>query len=461
MTFKLGENRSVLMIVNDKQIDRRVLAHSQTLSDNGFTVTVICDEAPENAQQKSERSYPDIKVVRTTPQHGAPLDPEVDIEKIGEIARQLPQFAWAKLFPGFTELLVEACKHKVDIIVANDLPQLAIGIIAARLHGAKLLYDAHELYPEQEFPEQTKELFTDMERQLIHCADAVSVVNESIGQLMFERYPCKKPVVLLNSVSMRGRKKLAGDKHLHKRLHIPSEKKILLYQGNLALEARNLECLVEAIALLSRDDIALVLMGADPSGQARPGLSAIAEKDGTLDKTVFFSDEIPQEELIDVTASASAGIIPYTATSLNNLYCTPNKLFEFIAAGVPILANPLPELQKFIAGNGFGLNTSMRTSKEMAAAIENLFSSQYETFRSNLRKKQASFLWEAQEETILQIHSELLKDHTEKNLANARSLHTAICNILRENPVAAKEALTKVLGSLESDLMKQGVHNSQ
>ena len=51
-------------------------------------------------------------------------------------------------------------------------------------------------------------------------------------------------------------------------------------------------------------------------------------------------------------------VVPYQATCLNNFICTPNKMFEYIAAGLPILANDLPEMRKFIAGydigHGFG-----------------------------------------------------------------------------------------------------------
>ena len=63
---------------------------------------------------------------------------------------------------------------------------------------------------------------------------------------------------------------------------------------------------------------------------------------------IHFLDPVSQDELLSWTAGADIGIVPYPPIDLNSRLCTPNKLFEFIVAEVPILANDLPELRRFV-----------------------------------------------------------------------------------------------------------------
>ena len=63
---------------------------------------------------------------------------------------------------------------------------------------------------------------------------------------------------------------------------------------------------------------------------------------------------MPQNELASWSAGASLGAIPYENTGLNHLYCTPNKLWEYPNAGVPILCTALEEMQSLVEENGIG-----------------------------------------------------------------------------------------------------------
>ena len=106
---------------------------------------------------------------------------------------------------------------------------------------------------------------------------------------------------------------------------------------------------------------------------------------------------VPQSELLQHSASADVGIIPYPHVDLNSYYCTPNKLFEFIQARLPILANDSPELRRFVHDEGFGLVKPMHSIKEIASAIDCAFASDlYLNWKQKLNEKYNAFTWHVQ-----------------------------------------------------------------
>jgi len=153
-------------------------------------------------------------------------------------------------------------------------------------------------------------------------------------------------------------------------------------------------------------DVDLVMMG---PGDFAEKLKQKAASSGLLDKRIYFLPAVPQSELLQHSASADIGIIPYPHVDLNSLYCTPNKLFEFIAAALPMLANDSPELNRFVREQGFGMTRRMNTPKAIAAAIDGAFASpEHSTWRNNLRKHRHAFAWKAQKTGYVQRMNALL-----------------------------------------------------
>jgi glycosyltransferase involved in cell wall biosynthesis len=109
-------------------------------------------------------------------------------------------------------------------------------------------------------------------------------------------------------------------------------------------------------------------------------------------------------------AHVHLGIIPYSGRELlNNFYCTPNKLFEFIEAEIPICANNLPELRQIIMAHGIGGVYSMEGSEAIAKAIEDCRRrhTRGEFTPSALRAARDKFAWENQGKKLLQLYSSL------------------------------------------------------
>ena len=108
---------------------------------------------------------------------------------------------------------------------------------------------------------------------------------------------------------------------------------------------------------------------------------------------VFYHLAVTQDILLEYTCPADAGIIPYLAQDKGAYYCTPNKMFEFMVAGLPILASDMPELKRFISGQGIGLNRKMIDHLDIAAALNDFFDMDWHGFGNRSQMIAGRFIW--------------------------------------------------------------------
>ena len=390
--------RTATMLVPDDRIDRRVLLSGRSLSQAGWRITVIAAPYPEPFDQ-DQLDFPELQIVRVDTGRGVLIPPEA----LPGNRRHSP--AWRDIYFYHFNFLELALNHPAQVYVANDLPVLPAAAVAAAQSGGALVYDAHELFPEIGYytPEQ-RALYSEAEADLIRDAALVTTINQSIAEEMGRRYGIPTPDVILNAPAapQTGQTPFVGG--LRQELRVPAEKRILLYQGALSLY-RNLEDLIAAMAAVQSEDIVLVIMG--PGAERRAALEGIARDGGTLGQRVLFHDPVPQGVLLSYTADAEVGIVPYPAVDLNSRYCTPNKLFEFIVAGVPILANDLPELRKFVHDTGFGQVHPFDGPNAIAGAIDAMFRSDLRPYRERLTARRHEFTWQAQGRKLVTLYQPL------------------------------------------------------
>lgn len=394
---------SAVMLVPDDRIDRRVLLEARSLVKVGWSVTVIAAPPPYENYTIDEDSFPDVNIVRIDGDIAVTIQSEMKV-KLGDDADK----DWKNFYWYHNHFYFEAIKCPAQVYVAHDLPVLPAALMASKFYGSHLVYDAHELYPEQHhFGKERTKLYTEVEGLLAPRADYVITVNQSIANEMVKRYKIELPEVILNcpEVDTSGYP-IPRTGTLQYKLGIPNGFYTLLFQGSLSLN-RNLENLVSAMGIVKRSDVALVIMG--PGDQKRDELIKIAEKYEIMNKKVFFHPAVSQLELLQYTASADAGIIPYPHIDLNSYLCSPNKLFEFIVAGVPILANDSPELRRFVGDQGIGLNMPMTCPEDIACAIDLFFSNDISIYAEKLKKIGSEFTWEGEGRKIVSIYSKLME----------------------------------------------------
>ena len=447
----LEEYRTVLMLCHDQEIDRRIISQAKTLMNSGVNVRIIALAYYEGAMgddtvdgieitrvglrdirpgnKISRRYYGNLKFiddVRVNLNKNAILS--IFSNGIAKLARIANRFVYlisilayyrnTKIHDPlpFTSAYVSVAEGvEGEVIVVHDLPILEAGVEIARKRGAPLVYDAHELYPEQKsLSARQRKICSEAENRLIKSANIIFTVNKSIAGEMAARYGIPEPRVLLNALD-RIPAFQSEEKYdlLRRQIGLDASRRILLYQGGMVAN-RNLEILVKAMSLLETQDVDLVFLG---NGPLLERLKRIARSNKLLDSRVFFLPAVKQEVLLQHTASADVGIIPYPHVDLNSYYCTPNKLFEFIQAGLPILANKSPELERFVGGEGFGMVARMETTKQLAGAIDKAFlEMDFERCRDNLKKKGGDFTWSSQEGIYLDAMLPILRTATVSNM---------------------------------------------
>ncbi|APC19593.1 hypothetical protein BLL42_28185 (plasmid) [Pseudomonas frederiksbergensis] len=317
--------------------------------------------------------------------------------------RLLKSFAWRFLVDQerfyLNLFLADGRQHVADIVVAHDLPMLAVGRALASEFGARLIYDSHELYSAQEFARGQRARWAKIERRYIHACDRVITVNPSIARELEARYGLTEVAVIHNAERI----KPLGPRswYLHECFGIPREHRVLLFQGGFSA-GRNLLELVEAMLLLRDSGVHLVLLG---DGQLADALQRLIKRKG-LQSRVHLHPAVAQTQLLEVTAAADAGVIPYQAICLNNYYCTPNKLFEFIAAGLPILASDLPELRRLVEGNQIGCVGDLTTPLAMAKMIEQFFADELrqQCWRERLAVVRQELSWQREGENLKHLY---------------------------------------------------------
>ena len=302
----------------------------------------------------------------------------------------------------FTDYYVRAYRlvrdDEFDFFHAHDLNTLPVAAAAARTTGAKLIYDSHELYPEvSTLSRLESRVWKTLERRLIRRADQVITVCESIADELSSRYSVPKPLILLNCPPRTNLPAQKGPNVLRAATGLSeTDEPIVLYQGGFATH-RGLPELVEAARHFHCG--ILVLMG---WGKLEAQLSAQIKDLGLSDRVIMIGPAAPSE-LASYTVGADLGVIPYQAVGLNNYYTTPNKLFEYILAGLPVAGSRFPELRRVIDGYGLGTMFDPNDPQDIALAINYMLDNPaaMAEMRANTARAADELTWENQAAKLL------------------------------------------------------------
>jgi len=302
------------------------------------------------------------------------------------------------------ELLRRVLEFAPDVVHCHDVGTLPLGLAVKRRSGARVVYDSHELHAEIATLGLVGRLVTLWrERQAAPLVDGCVTVNEFIAAELATRYPAlPEPVVVCNAVRPLPAQP-RDDGRLRRAAGLEHGVRILLYQGGFS-PGRGLVQLVQAAALLP-DDWAVVFMG---WGRLEQQLRQEAARVDPAGRRVRFIPAAPQQELPFWTAGASLGVIPYENVGLNHWYCSPNKLWEYPLAGVPILASPFPFLRSLVQGRGLGwLLASPLEPEDIAAAVARLSDDDLAAARERCEVFISEDTWERYAGRLLQLYDTL------------------------------------------------------
>lgn len=409
----------ILMLTSDHlMIDRRILQSAQTLIDAGASVTLLAGfECPKPERYKIGK----IEVERNTFDWGdTRVAKMLDRLPLRGKARTAAWIGVRNAVGAITDLnsfehfiLRKMMEHSFDVVHCHDFPMLKVALRGARLAGKPIVYDAHELYHAQAtLPDATRRAYRARERRLIREVDAAITVNPFIAAEMAQDYKIPAPYVILNAMP----RETATGAGLRERLGWSGADKIAMYQGWMSAE-RGIDKLVRAAAHFP-PNVRLVLVG---YGAVEDELKSISASQGTNDGRVVFYGRVEPEELAPLTASADLGLIPYSAVDLNHLYCSPNKLFEFVMAGLPFLANDLPYLRSVCETYGVGQVTDLQSEHAIAREVSSIFADpgRHARMREAALKAREVLNWDVEGAKLVDIYHQRIEPLISARLAMA------------------------------------------
>jgi glycosyltransferase involved in cell wall biosynthesis len=278
---------------------------------------------------------------------------------------------------------------------------IPVALALGRDHHAPVVYDARDIYLEARNLARSRGIvrwaLARAERGWASRSGRVITVNQAYAEVMAQRFTRDLPLVVMNC-SARFDPPDPPERRFHEILALPPGAKVVLYHGGLFPE-RGIEQLMTAMRDI--DGAVLVLMG---YGALEPELRATAALPEHAGR-VFVLPAVPPQDLHPWVAAADIAAMPIQASTLNHRLTTPNKLFEAMAAGVPVVASDLPGMATIVREVGFGRLCDPADPASIAAAIRSILEAspdEVATMRANARRAaHERYNWEAQADVLL------------------------------------------------------------
>lgn len=284
----------------------------------------------------------------------------------------------------------ETAKHGYDLIWAVDPETLRLATRLANRDNARLVFDAHEFHREEAPDDDARRQWVIREEEAATRIDALVTINDPIAALYRDALPGLAVTVIRNAADPMEMDR--AESPLRAAAGASADDHLLLYHGSLR-SLRHLGELIASAALLP-DNWKLVLLGDGPLKTELAG----------MDSKAILLDPVAYADLPGWIAGADMGVALYEDKGLNQHYCSPNKLYELIACGVPLLATDLPELRRFAAEAGCGkIISGAVTPQTIAEVIAGLDEQALSDMRAACRKTAASLSWENEKTKLIEL----------------------------------------------------------
>ena len=367
------------LLFNDFTNDNRVLKESRTLQSNGFDVILLATHFKKELPK--EEVIEGFKVRR------------INVGRIKLLPLNLILF-WIK---------VVFLYKKEGIIHANDLYALPPAAFIKKFINkrVKVVYDCHEHETEAQIyngKKLLKKLAQIFEKRLIYSADSIITVSKSIAEDYVKMYKIELPKLVLNSPPYQGNKVYDL---LRKDLGISKDKTIFLFQGNY-IAGRGVDDLIGVFERIEErnTNIVLVLL------MYGKGVEYIKEKVKNA-KNIFFHEKVSVLEYMKYVSSADWGIYLMENNCKNSDYALPNKIFDYIMGGLPVVVSNLKEMGSFVRGYEIGITVNSQDQEEILDVLEKIHHNSGEEYMQALEKVAKKYSWEEQEKVLLKIYNSL------------------------------------------------------
>ena len=377
------------MLTNPCTNDARVMKEAMTLAGNGYDVRILATMGKNTPKMEH---IEDIVVRRTKRKFRSNT-------LLGKIEFTL-------------KFTFSAVREKADVYHAHDLSTLLECYIASRINRSRLVYDAHELFADPTKSRVAAFLYSILEKHLIKKADLVITVDHYRSNVLAATYKLKSlPMFLMNVPPLKpfglGADYAASitpeDVYRFKK-----NRRIILHQGTIQAGRGGGMGLVELVESMKYlDDQYYLLMVGD--GPLREDLEKMSVEMG-VDRRICFTGMVSLTRLPDYTRLADIGVIVFKNTCPDYYYASPNKLFEYIHANIPVLAPDYPLLKEIVGKYGIGVLIDKIEPEEIAAKIKLAFSdmNNYRKMKENTEVAKRDLNWENEERKLIGAYQALI-----------------------------------------------------
>lgn len=367
--------RVIVSVINDLVTDQRVKKTCQSLTKLGFDVVLIGRKL-NNSLSMDERPY--------------------KVHRMRLLFTRGPFFYACFSFRLFFYLLF----HRADLLVSNDLDTLLPNFLISKLKNKPLVYDSHEYFtevPELVNRKGVQNIWKRIESWIFPQLKDIITVNESIAELYEKDYGIRPKVVRNISPG-----KQIQNPRSRSDFGLPSDTGILIIQGSGINIHRGAEEMVEAMQYI--DNTLLLIVG---GGDVIEILKKMVT-DLDLQKKVMFKPKLPYDQLLNLTHLTDIGLTLDKDTNINYRYSLPNKLFDYIQAGIPVIASPLVEIKKIIEKYEIGDFIPSHDPKQMADKINEVLANQelIAKWKKNINFAASKLNWETEEQVLNKIFAQ-------------------------------------------------------
>jgi glycosyltransferase involved in cell wall biosynthesis len=367
------KKKILVAVYNPIEVDGRVKRQCEHLS-LSFDLTLLC-VSPKLG--KAEYSSPNFKIIRT--------NPPMNQNKI------------VRLLMFFFIFVKTAIKIKPNFVYANDFFLPFPGLIAAKITKAKFVYDAHELIVpaiEQQLSNKEK-LFYFLEKKTIRYAQLVIAANSSRAEIMKNHYHLNKVPLVIGNIPPIPVAKVTQEEVIRMFPVLMKEHPgdiHVVYMGDINF-VRGIDVLLDAVKYLP-ENVKLIFVG---GGVDLENVKKVAKEIGK--NKIRITGQVPHDMIFDILKHADIGFISYLLSkNLNDIYCAPNKIFEYAQAGLPVISTCQPTIKKifseFQIGELFGCNGSVEpeeVGKTLLSMINNL-----SFYKKNIEPFLNTYKWESE-----------------------------------------------------------------
>jgi glycosyltransferase involved in cell wall biosynthesis len=356
-----------MFVRNDVLVDARVLKEAGSLRDAGDDVTIVGTTragAPHVIEREGRDGFEIIRVPlprwrRWWRWLRAPSRLWSILRRAGNApGSRMDTLDWLAMWRFGTLGWARAAARvagPADVYHGHDLTGLPAAVAARRLHRprARLVYDSHELYVESGATTGRARWAVDWlagrERAWSAGADALVTVNRALADELRSRLGIGRVVIVHNCPPRPVGAELAPSDLIREAASIPPAAPVVLYHGGLRA-GRGLRQLAEAMLEPGLASAHLAFLGFGPLRDELVALAAETRFGGRL----HVLDRVAPEDVVDWVAAADVDALPIQASNRSYELSTPNKLFEALAAGVPVVASDFAGIRAIVADDPDG-----------------------------------------------------------------------------------------------------------